>query len=177
MKKLLFLFLLIPTSMFAQSEELMDSVSYYFGILLNNERDSINQANSKNPEYISLNRIIVETDRSKFIDPDKHIEQCIENLTNTGVCDPHSNTNKENSLFIFRIFDESSYFSNPTVAAEEFFKSWKISPKHYDMMVNNHEWENYPYKSFIIRYKMIYNEESDNMLKFILVATYTGFFE
>jgi len=177
MKKLLILLLLIPTTSFSQSEELMDSVNYYFSILLNNERDSINQANSKNPEFISLNKVIVETDRSKFINPDKHIEQCFEDLSKKGVCDAHSTTNKENSFFDFNVFDKTYHYSNPKVVAEEFFKGWKNSPRHYDFMVNSGGWEQYPYKTFIIRYKMVYNQESDNMIKFRLVATYTGFFE
>lgn len=169
MKKLLILLLLIPTITFAQSEELMDSVNHYFGILLNNERDSINRVNSKNPNFVPLSRVTVESDRSKFVNPDKHLLKTISDIIKTRTYTPHSTTNKENFLAVNYLFDITSEYQDPKKVANEFFMVWKNSPKHYDFMVNGGTWSNNPYQTFVVRYKMVYDKE------FILSATFTVF--
>lgn len=169
MKKVLLILLLIPSSMFAQSEELMSSVNYYFSILLNNERDSINEANSKNPNFTPLSRVIVETDKSKFVNPDKHISKTIYDIITTRTYTPHSTTNKENFLAVNYPFDITSEYQDPKKVANEFFMVWKNSPKHYDFMVNGGTWSDNPYQTFVVRYKMVYDKE------FILSATFTVF--
>ena len=60
--------------MWGQSKTYLDSVNYYFGILLNHERDSINQYRIKHKtgEKI-LNRATEEKDESKFVNSWKHI--------------------------------------------------------------------------------------------------------
>lgn len=169
MKNLLFVLLLVPTSIFAQSESLMDSVNYYFNILLNNERDSINKANSNNPNFKPLCKVSVELDSRKFVNPDKHISNAIFDIINLGRYTPHSTTNKENFLAVQYPFDITSDYNNPKKVANDFFTSWKNSPKHYDFMVNSGIWVNWSYKTFIVRYKMVYDKN------FTLVATFTGF--
>lgn len=76
MNKSLFLFILIPISLFSQTKEQMDSVNYYFGILLRQDRDSVNQFRTENGMK-QLNSVEIETNRKLFVNPDEHIDYCI----------------------------------------------------------------------------------------------------
>ena len=71
--------------MWGQSKTYLDSVNYYFGILLNHERDSINQYRIKYKTGKKiLNRGTEEKDESKFVNPWKHIDYCIEESHQIG---------------------------------------------------------------------------------------------
>lgn len=175
MKKLLILLLLFPSTMLAQSEELMDSVNYYFSILLNNERDSINRANINNRDFIFLDSVKVETDKRKFVNPDKHLSKIISDMRSKGRYTPHSTTNKENFLGVFSPMDLTLEYHDPKKVAKEFFNRWKKSPGHYDFMVNGGTWSDNPYQTFVVRYKMTYKGVFMQDGMFLLAATFTVF--
>ena len=94
------LLFITPTLMWGQSKTYLDSVNYYFGILLTHERDSISQYRIKHKtgEKI-LNRATEEKDESKFVNPWKHIDYCIEEPHQYKQFNAHSTTNKENMMF------------------------------------------------------------------------------
>ena len=159
MKKLIgILFLSFPFVLFGQST-FLDSVNYYFGILLNQERDSINQYNKNNPEFTPLkyrfarfvnrrieknnpeftplNYVVVETDTTKFVNPWKHLEYCVEESHNYKTFNPHSTTNLENMMFSWSPGDMSLIHTNVKKEANLLFQGWKNSSGHYKFMIQD----------------------------------------
>jgi hypothetical protein len=173
--QILFIALLISSSSFSQSTEMLDSVNYYFYELLTHERDSINTYHDGDENFIPLVHVSIETDESKFVNPIKHLDKAFYELGNEKKYTPHSTTNIENFLKSVSSWDFTGQYTDPKAIAKEFFMCWKNSPKgHYDVMVNANEWENYFYNSFIILYKI---EFDPNNLRnsFVLAASYTVF--
>lgn len=164
MKKLIgILFLSFPFVLFGQST-FLDSVNYYFGVLLNQERDSINQYNKKNPKFTPLNYVVVETDTTKFVNPWKHLEYCVEESHNYKTFDAHSTTNLENMMFSWSAGDMSSLHRNPKNEAYSLFRDWKNSQGHYRFMIqdteNNLRWfSSGDYKTFKVLIKISYQNQ------------------
>jgi len=168
MKKPLILLLLIPISLFSQSEEIvdLDSINYYFEILLNNERDSINNYHKNDSSFQQLNTVTVETDESKFVNPQKHVNQIIDALHDGKSFYPHSTTNQENMT--------CSMFWSPSGTSKEkakyIFNTWKKSKAHYSFMIQDesyydgtvyegNKWfESGDYKTFKILFTVSYDE-------------------
>ena len=113
MKNLTNILLLLPLSSFAQSNDMIDSVNHYFSIILNNERDSINQYNVNDKSFKKLNSLKVETDSSKFVNPIKHIDNVITKIKLEENFQPHSTTNYENFHFELKAYDFGDNYSNP----------------------------------------------------------------
>ena len=134
MKKLLILLLLIPISLFSQSKVIvdLDSINYYFEILLNNERDSINNYHKNDSSFQQLNTVTVETDESKFVNPWKHVNYMIDALHDGEKFYGHSTTNFENTTFSFGCPDGTS-----REIAEFLFNGWKKSKLHYAFMIQD----------------------------------------
>ena len=182
---LIFLSVMTPSLLWGQMTKL-DSVNYYFGILLNKERDSINQYNAKhNPEYKVLNRVVVETDDSKFVNPWKHIDYCIEESHNYKSFEPHTTTNKENSHFFWFPADISSQYTDPKKIAHDFFWGWKKSKGHYKFMIQDTDGNlkyflSDDYTTFKVLYKISYrnypleNVKQKKNIPFVMVATFTA---
>lgn len=186
MKKILILLSIVtPFLSWGQQMTFLDSVNYYFEILLNNERDSINEYNEIwNPQYKRLNHVTVETDESKFVNPWKHIDYCIERSHNyQSVC--HSTTNLENMKFAWCQGNVSILYSDPKEVAHEFFWSWKKSPLHYKFMiqatVNGEKY--FPdddYKTFKVLLKTSYRNYSEQevnqkkKIRFAMVSSFTA---
>jgi len=171
MKKIILILLLLPLSVFSQSDEMIDSVNYYFGILLNNERDSVNQHNSSDKSFKKLNMLKVETDKRKFINPTKHINYLVRTISNpkSKTYRPHSTTNFENTLIEFWWSPEE----DPKTTAKMFFDTWKKSHGHYILMINGEKWSNSHFDTFKILYKSEINVGKGQYP--FLVATYTVF--
>ena len=151
----------------------LDSVNYHFGILLNHERDSINQHHKNDPTFRQLNYVIVETDKkkfvnpwkrkfvnpwkSKFVNPWKHLEYCVEKIHNDPDFKPHTKTNKENFYWDLPDFSSFSYNEAKQIA-EGLFRSWKNSDGHYRFMIqrtsnpNSFWFESRDYTTFKILY-------------------------
>ena len=174
MKKLIIILLLLPLSSFAQSNDMIDSVNHYFSILLNNERDSINQYNVNDKSFKKLNSLKVETDSSKFVNPIKHIDKIITKIKLGKSFYPHTTTNYENTHVELKVIDFGDEYSDPKKLAKDLFNSWKGSYKHYIFMVNGEGWVDFSYNTFKVLYKVEYYE-IDNIPRSVLVATYTGF--
>ncbi len=173
MKNLIYLFfLLTPLCVFSQSQSDIDSVNYYFNILLNHDRDSVRLHHN-----VNLNRVAIETDTTKFVDPLKHLDRCVDDLMYTGSYFPHSTTNIENFLSTYSPYDFSSQYVDPKQIAYEFFTRWKNSPKgHYYVMISDKKWskqDGWDYQTFIVLYKMKYDPDARN--KWVLCATFTVF--
>jgi len=190
MKKLLIFLFLIPLSLFSQSvsffsqpEEIihLDSINYYFGILLNNERDSINNYHKDDSSFQQLNFVTVETDESKFVNPQKHVNQIIDALHDCKSFSPHTTTNKENMLF--------SIFWSPDGTSKEkakhIFNVWKKSEGHYAFMIQDESYfdgtayegtkwfkKEGDYKTF----KILFNVSYDESRKYhkVFVSTFTA---
>ena len=174
MKNLTNILLLLPLSSFAQSNDMIDSVNHYFSIILNNERDSINQYNVNDKSFKKLNSLKVETDSSKFVNPIKHIDNIITKIKLEENFQPHSTTNYENFHFELKAYDFGDNYSNPKKIAKQLFGSWKGSHGHYIFMMNGERWTHFSYDTFKVLYKVEYYE-IDNIPRSVLVATYMGF--
>ncbi len=165
-------FLLTPLCVFSQSQSDIDSVNYYFNILLNHDRDSVRLHHG-----VNLNRVTIETDTTKFVDPLKHLDRCVDDLMYTGSYFPHSTTNIENFLATYSPYDFSSQYVDPKQIAYEFFNRWKNSPKgHYYVMISDKKWskrDDWDYQTFIVLYKIKYDSSSKN--QWVLCATFTVF--
>ena len=173
MKNLISLFfLLTPLCVFSQSQSDIDSVNYYFNILLNHDRDSIRLHHG-----VNLNRVTIERDTTKFINPIEHLDRCVDDLMYTGSYFPHTTTNIENFLAIYSTRNISSQYVDPKQIAYEFFTRWKNSPKgHYYVMISDKKWskrDGWDYQTFIVLYKMKYDPDARN--KWVLCATFTVF--
>lgn len=110
MKNLISLFFLsTPICVFSQSQSDIDSVNYHFNILLNHDRDSI-----RLHQRSDLNKVTIETDVTKFINPLEHLDRCVDDLMYTGSYFPHSTTNIENFLepIVLIIFQASTLTQN-----------------------------------------------------------------
>ena len=181
------LLFITSTLMWGQSKTYLDSVNYYFGILLTHERDSINQYRIKHKtgEKI-LNRATEEKDESKFVNPWKHIDYCIEqshNYKSVG----HSTTNKENMMFQWGAHDYyTDWWDNPEITAQRLFQGWKDSPGHYKFMIqdtNPKYGKFFPsddYKTYKVLMKMSYRRCTIEEIKqkkkvpWVMVASFTA---
>ena len=173
MKNLISLFFLsTPICVFSQSQSDIDSVNYHFNILLNHDRDSI-----RLHQRSDLNKITIETDVTKFINPLEHLDRCVDDLMYTGSYFPHSTTNIENFLATYSPYNFSSQYVDPKQIAYEFFTRWKNSPKgHYYVMISDKKWskrDDWDYQTFIVLYKIKYDPEAKTT--WVLVATFTVF--
>ena len=164
----------------------LDSVNYYFGILLTHERDSINDYNEIwNPDYKRLNRATEEKDESKFVNPWKHIDYCIEqshNYKSVG----HSTTNKENMMFDWQPFNNSDWWDDPKITAQRLFQVWKDSPGHYKFMIQGTDpkYGKYflsdDYKTYKVLMKMSYRRctieeiKQKKKIPWVMVASFTA---
>ena len=188
MKKILLLLcVMTPLLSWGQSKTYLDSVNYYFGILLTHERDSINDYNEIwNPDYKRLNRVTVETDESKFVNPWKHIDYCIEESHQYKQFNAHSTTNKENMMFQWGPTDASYWWENPEISAQRLFRDWKDSPGHYKFMIQdtNPKYGRYfpsdDYKTYKVLMKMSYRRCTIEEIKqkkkvpWVMVASFTA---
>jgi hypothetical protein len=186
MKRFLFFILFFPLLMWGQSKTYLDSVNYYFGILLTHERDSINQYRIKhNTGEKILNRATEEKDESKFVNPWKHIDYCIEESHQMKKFNAHSTTNKENMMFQWAAYDYSDSWSDPKTAAHELFQGWKNSPGHYKFMIQDTDgygsfFRGGDYKTYKVLIKMSYIECTIEDLKerkkcpWVMVASFTA---
>jgi hypothetical protein len=156
----------------------LDSVNYYFGILLNHERDSINQHHKKDPTFRQLNYVIVETDKIKFVNPWKHLESCVEKIHNDPGFKPHTKTNKENFYWDLPDFSSFSY-NDAKQIADGLFRSWKNSDGHYRFMIqrtstpNSFWFKSRDYTTFKILYINSYRPERD-FNHWVFVASFTA---
>jgi hypothetical protein len=186
MKKLIsILFLSSPFILFGQST-FLDSVNYYFGILLNQERDSINQYNKNNPKFTPLNYVVVETDTTKFVNPWKHLEYCVEESHNYKTFNAHSTTNLENMMFSWSAGDMSSLYRNPKNQAYSLFQGWKNSIGHYKFMIQQTDgdykyFSSGDYKTFKVMFKISYRSEytteeikHQKKIRWVYVASFTA---
>lgn len=181
------LLFITPTLMWGQSKTYLDSVNYYFGILLTHERDSINEYRIKHKtgEKI-LNRATEETDESKFVNPWKHIDYCIEESHQMKKFNAHSTTNKENMMFHWAPFNNSDWWDDPKITAQRLFQGWKDSPGHYKFMIqdtNPKYGKFFPsddYKTYKVLIKMSYIEctiedlKQKNKCPWVMVASFTA---
>ena len=173
MKNLISIFFLsTPICVFSQSQSDIDSVNYHFNILLNHDRDSI-----RLHQRSDLNKVTIETDVTKFINPLEHLDRCVDDLMYTGSYFPHSTTNIENFLATYSPYNFSSQYVDPKQIAYEFFTRWKNSPKgHYYVMISDKKWskrDDWDYQTFIVLYKIKYDSSSKN--QWVLCATFTVF--
>jgi len=175
MKYLLIFLLPFPFLSFGQSNQMLDSVNYYFYEILNHERDSINSYHEGDESFTPLVHVNIESDELKFVNPKKHLNKALYQIGNERKYTPHSTTNIENFLCSYSSYDFSENYEDPKEIAYEFFQSWKTSPKgHYDVMINANDWKDYIYDSFIILYKVDYNPKNSRKA-WVMVATYTVF--
>jgi len=172
MKKLLFLFLLIPNLMFSQTKEQIDSVNYYFGILLRQDRDSVNQYRMENGMK-QLNTVEIETNRKLFVNPDEHIDYCIRKCHNAEVFYPHKGIYRENFYAKTSMEDDSNEYQDPQKVATILYNRWKYSPKgHFYLMMSDPNFsEGFDYETFIVRYKFSYKENVK--CPWLMIATFT----
>ena len=172
MKNLISLFFLsTPICVFSQSQSDIDSVNYHFNILLNHDRDSI-----RLHQRSDLNKVTIETDVTKFINPLEHLDRCVDDLMYTGSYFPHSTTNIENFLATYSPYNFSSQYVDPKQIAYEFFTRWKNSSGHFNMMMSDERWSKqygWDYQTFIVLYKIKYDPSSKN--QWVLCATFTVF--
>ena len=178
MKKLFFIFLLLPLTVFSQTEQQMDSVNYYFNILLQRDRDSVNVYRSKNGLPL-INKVFIEPNRDLYVNPDQHIDYCIPKIHNVEEFFPHRGIYVENFHSTYAHYDFTMDYQNPKQLAHYLFQKWKTSPKgHYLMMISDPNfWPNTPfdYVSFVVRYKFSYNPTS--RIPYVMVATFTVYRE
>ena len=158
----------------------LDSVNYHFGILLNHERDSINQYHKNDPTFRRLNYVIVETDERKFVNPWKHLEYTVEKIHNAESFYPHTKTNKENFYRHLGTGDFSPFFyKDAEQIADGLFRSWKNSDGHYRFMIqrtskpNSFWFESRDYTTFKILYINSYRPERD-FNHWVFVASFTA---
>lgn len=157
----------------------LDSVNYYFGILLNHERDSINYFHRADGGFVKLNHVVVETDRQKFVNPLKHLDYCIEKIHAVEPFYAHTTTNKENFHYSVGTMDYSSDYKNPKKVAHELFWSWKNSDGHYKFMIQRVDDPKYfyfksrDYKTFKILMKWSFRPDQKRN-KWVFVATFTA---
>jgi len=172
MKKLLFLFFLIPNLMFSQTREQIDSVNYYFGILLRQDRDSVNQYRMENGMK-QLNTVEIETNRKLFVNPDEHIDYCIRKCHNAQVFYPHKGIYRENFHAVTSMEDISNEYQDPQKVATILYNRWKYSPKgHFYLMMSDPNFsEGFDYETFIVRYKFSYKENVK--CPWLMIATFT----
>jgi hypothetical protein len=178
MNKLFLAFLVLSISLFAQTEQQMDSVNYYFNILLQRDRDSVNEYRSKNSLPL-INKVFIEPNRDLYVKPDEHIDYCISKIHNSEEFFPHRGIYVENFHSLVSLDNITEYHQNPKKLAHYLFQRWKTSPKgHYLMMISDPNfWPNTPfeYVSFVVRYKFSYNPSK--RIPWVMVATFTVFRE
>jgi len=187
MKKILLLLCVMTPILSWGQMSYLDSVNYYFGILLNKERDSINQYRIKhNTGEKILNFVTVETDESKFVNPWKHIDYCIEESHQYKQFNAHSTTNKENMMFQWGPTDASYWWENPEISAQRLFRDWKDSPGHYKFMIQDTDpkygrfFLSDDYKTYKVLMKMSYRRCTIEEIKqkkkvpWVMVASFTA---
>lgn len=172
MKKSLILFILIPISLFSQTKEQMDSVNYYFGILLRQDRDSVNQYRMENGMK-QLNLVETETNRRLYVNPDEHIDYCIRKCHNAEVFYPHKGIYRENFYAKTSMVDISNEYQDPQNVATLLYNGWKYSPKgHFYLMMSDPNFsDGFDYETFIVRYKFSYKENVK--CPWLMIATFT----
>ena len=188
MKKILLLLCVMTPLLSWGQMSYLDSVNYYFGILLTHERDSINDYNEIwKPDYKRLNRATEEKDESKFVNPWKHIDYCIEESHQYKQFYPHSTTNKENMMFQWGAHDYyTDWWDNPEISAQRLFREWKDSPGHYKFMIQDTDGKSkyfHPgddYKTYKVLMKISYREctmeeiKQKKKIPWVMVASFTA---
>ena len=179
MNKVIFALLMFPISMFAQTEQQMDSVNYYFNILLQRDRDSVNEYRSTNGLPL-INKVFIEPNKKLYVNPDQHIDYCISKIHNSEEFFPHRGIYVENFHSLVSLFDVTKFHKNPKELAKEFYMGWKKSPTgHYLMMMSDPNfWPNtkgFDYVSFVVRYKISYNPSK--RIPWVMVSTFTVYRE
>ena len=172
---------MLPMVSFGQNNTFVDSVNYYFEILLRHDRDSVNQYRIENnitDEFgflRLLNTVTVESNRSLFVNPDEHINYCIEKIHTGSTYYPHAGIYYENFHYRASEVDITSKYSDPKFLAYYLYNKWKTSPKgHFLMMMTDPRWtkgQSWDYETFIVRYKFSYDPRKPK--KWVMVATMT----
>ena len=178
MNKLFLALLVLPISLLAQTEQQMDSVNYYFNILLQRDRDSVNEYRSKNGLPL-INKVFIEPNRDLYVNPDEHINYCISKIHNFEEYFPHRGLYVENLLWKVSLDNITEDYQKPKDLAKYFYSEWKTSTKgHYLMMMSDPNfWPNTPfdYVSFVVRYKISYNPSK--RIPWVMVATFNVYRE
>jgi hypothetical protein len=139
----------------------LDSVNYYFGVLLNKERDSINYYHRKDKNFTPLNRVVVDNSHDLTL-MWKHLDYTNSHMHKSGdTFEPHTTHYKENMYFHWAPYDISFEYKDAKYVAERFFLSWKNSPLHYQFLINRPDVgyffrEGGDMKTFKILYKIDY---------------------
>lgn len=179
MNKVIFALLMFPISMFAQTEQQMDSVNYYFNILLQRDRDSVNEYRSTIGLPL-INKVFIEPNKKLYVNPDQHIDYCISKIHNFEEYFPHRGIYVENLLWKVSSGNITENFQKPKDLAKYFYSRWKTSTKgHYLMMMSDPNfWPNtkgFDYVSFVVRYKISYNPSK--RIPWVMVSTFTVYRE
>lgn len=179
MNKVIFALLMFPISMFAQTEQQMDSVNYYFNILLQRDRDSVNEYRSTNGLPL-INKVFIEPNKKLYVNPDQHIDYCISKIHNFEEYFPHRGIYVENLLWKVSSGNITEKYQKPKDLAKYFYSEWKTSTKgHYLMMMSDPNfWPNtkgFDYVSFVVRYKISYNPSK--RIPWVMVSTFTVYRE
>jgi len=179
MNKVIFALLMFPISMFAQTEQQMDSVNYYFNILLQRDRDSVNEYRSTIGLPL-INKVFIEPNKKLYVNPDQHIDYCISKIHNSEEYFPHRGIYIENLLWKVSLDNITENFQKPKDLAKYFYSEWKTSTKgHYLMMMSDPNfWPNtkgFDYVSFVVRYKISYNPSK--RIPWVMVSTFTVYRE
>jgi hypothetical protein len=158
-KVLIFLSIMTPLLSWGQMSHL-DSVNYYFGILLNKERDSINYYHRKDKNFTPLNRVVEDNSHDLTL-MWEHLDYTNSHMHKSGDSfEPHTPHYKENMYFHWAPYDNSSEYKDAKYVAEKFFLCWKKSRDHYRLMINRPDVGFYfrsgDMKTFKILYKIEY---------------------
>ena len=173
MNKLFLALLVLPISLLSQTEQQMDSVNYYFNILLQRDRDSVNEYRSENGLPL-INKVFIEPNRNLYVNPDQHIDYCISKIHNSEEFFPHRGIYVENFHYRGGVGDQTKFYQKPKDLAKYFYSEWKTSTKHYLMMMSDPNfWPNTPfdYVSYVVRYKISYNPSK--RIPWVMVSTFT----
>jgi len=160
MKNILILLLVMTPSLLWGQMTKLDSVNYYFGILLNKERDSINYYHRKDKNFTPLNRVTVDNSHDLTL-MWKHLDYTNSRMHKSGnTFEAHTPHYKENMLFHYGVYDRTHEYQDPKTMALDFFRSWKKSPGHYQFMINRPDVGFYfrggDMKTFKVLYKIEY---------------------
>lgn len=182
MRNMLVIFgLLVSTTLFGQTSNFVDSLNYYFEILLRHDRDSVNQHRITNNVldevgFLSLlNTVTVETNQDLYVKPDESLDYNLQKIQDNKSYIPHFGFYIDNFYHYHSTRDRTGEYSNPKVLATHLYNVWKKSPKgHYLMMISDPKFyngHNYDYQTFIVKYKISYNPTKPH--PWVMVASMT----
>lgn len=173
--------LLVSTSLFGQTTNFVDSLNYYFEILLRHDRDSVNQYRIENnvlgeaDQLWILKTVTVETDKDLYVKPDESLDYNLQRIQDGKSYTPHFGFYIDNFHLSLSTRNRTDEFSNPKILATFLYNGWKTSPKgHYLMMISDPKFyngHNYDYETFIVKYKISYNPNKPN--PWVMVASMT----